>query len=319
MRFSDEAIRIRIIDKNNQTYSFKSFIEKSEVSYKIEEQSLPFTPVGLVNGKLSTRLLYNIDLAFDVFSEDRKEAIENWKKFNSIVGSLRPSYVKIGDEIELENNGLEGLLYVEFAGLPPISGTGSRYKVRPTNFSYSVNKEMGYIEVPYYGSEDEINNFYLQGKMSLIPVAFKINLAGFVITGLEAAINDTGGGSGGPGPPSPGGNGPLTVDQAWGGANELLKSSYVDTFEKVTGKQWDPPSPPLIVEVVKQARIIQSYQASIDLNREYIKSIEKMGVNFDGNREAEITRAQNIIDSLTTALETAKTALSKLPIGKQGK
>jgi hypothetical protein len=186
MRFKDNNINIKIIElQSNANLKFKAFLEKSDITYKILDQELSFAPLDWTSSKVQTRMLQSLDLVFDVYSEDREECIKNYKDLNILINWLKPKYTKTGEMLTPSVQNAFGRIAIDFNGFPRISKTPGPLKILVSTFSYSVNKEMGYIEIPYNGSDEEKKKIYVEGKMKLIPISYKLSIGGQILLSKE--------------------------------------------------------------------------------------------------------------------------------------
>lgn len=242
MRFLDQEIRLKITPKGSESLSFKAYLEKSDITYEIQERSLEFVPLNFTNYSIITRTIQNIDLSFDVIAEDRREAIKNYDDLHSLIQALKPQYIASQGQYIPSRNNTFGLLTVNFKGLPKIKKNGNEeLEIHVKQFNYTINKEMGYIQLPYLSSKEDskLYSLYEQGQMKLVPIGFKINLQGRILLDLEDTIKVSGasGITGG----NPGGktNGVDVFTDADAerlfGTNEQFKNKILSAFEKATG------------------------------------------------------------------------------------
>lgn len=188
MRFIDDNIRLEIRDQINTAniYRFKSYLEKSDVATEIISQQLPFTPISFRNDSIHLRNLYRVSFIFNVFSEDLNEAIKNYDQLHNLLNTTKPNYSVYNSQYIPDNKNLTGILSIKFKGLPKISNYTNKedkdeLKIHLTNFSYTPNTDMGYIEIPYDGNEQERALLNVPGKMRLVPIAYKLTIEGKVL------------------------------------------------------------------------------------------------------------------------------------------
>lgn len=164
-------------------YRFKAYLDESEISYQIMEQSLAYTPLSFVNDKVHTRTTQKVKLKFNVFSEDFEEAQENYDKLHKLIESIKPKFQLIREQYlpDVRNN--TGLISVKFKGLPKVSKTyGDDLVIHLSQFSYEINKELGYIERPMSGAG------YISEENRLIPIAYVLNIAGQILLPFQETI-----------------------------------------------------------------------------------------------------------------------------------
>lgn len=192
MNISDPKLKLNIISlapgSTEPTSSFKAYLEEHQVSYQIVDQQLQYAPLSFINDKVHMRTNQSISMRFNVFSEDLDEAQRNYSLLHKLVQHIKPVYTyERGQYIaDVRNN--TGIIAVRFAGLPKIHSTTDDLKIHLTSFAFSVNKEMGYIQTDYSGS----NNESVSDK--LVPIAYTLDIAGRIL--LE--FNETARVSGGP-------------------------------------------------------------------------------------------------------------------------
>ncbi len=179
----------KIIDytlKSN-TLVFESFVKKATLTVKPEYQSVVENPRLPRKEQISLEKFYDID--FEVLSESKEEAIENYNKLLTLIEHLY--YIQSrSDGNPLPNR--FGNVGVIFKGNPPIftgnvrgfhgidkvkDGFAREYEAIFTaeNFNYNIDLDKGYILVPsklIRGFKNDNND------ETLIPVAFSIVLNG---------------------------------------------------------------------------------------------------------------------------------------------
>lgn len=204
----------KIIDytlKSN-TLVFESFVKKATLTVKPEYQSVVENPRLPRKEQISLEKFYDID--FEVLSESKEEAIENYNKLLTLIEHLY--YIQTRNDGDPLPNRF-GNVGVIFKGNPPIftgnvrgfhgidkvkNGFAKEYEAIFTaeNFNYNIDLDKGYILVP----SNLIRGFNKNNDdETLIPVAFSIILNGTCVenrfkvesqsptTSLPAASNAT--------------------------------------------------------------------------------------------------------------------------------
>ena len=194
MRFLDDNIKLLITDKaKKNTYKFKAYLERSDVQVKVLDTNLQYAPISYTNNTQFLKVQYNVDFSFNVFSEYREEAIDNYDKLHDLFASVKPNYRYINNQLLPNSENIFGLLSVSFRGLPRLSKANSELDIYITNFAYNINKDMGYIQIPYdpfIKNDSDRNLLYKNNeKSSLVPIAYKIDLSGRVLLPIEEAAN----------------------------------------------------------------------------------------------------------------------------------
>jgi len=187
MRFIDNNIKLII---NN--LPFKAYLEDSDVSYETRDVSLPFAPTSFVNDKMATRLMQKAKFTFNVFSETRLECISNYNNLLRLIYSIKPFFEYIDDQLAPLGSNITGLVSIRFAGMPMV---GDSVNLHLNSFSYTINKEIGYIQVPNKEIRDPRANasFYDSSGMKLIPLAYKISLEGKILLPFDGTVRQIGG------------------------------------------------------------------------------------------------------------------------------
>lgn len=181
MRFTDDNIKLKI-----NGLSFKAYLEDSDVNHVTKDQQLPFSPVSFVNDSMATRLNETVKFSFNVFSETREECVENYKNLLRLIQSIKPIYYVLNDQYVPSNSNVTGLVTLSFSGMP----SRNTVKLHLNNFNYSLNKDIGYIEL----TNEEIRNpksenlSFFSKSMKLVPLAYKINLEGKVLLPFRETI-----------------------------------------------------------------------------------------------------------------------------------
>jgi hypothetical protein len=185
MDFIDKNIRINFLPEEGKPLSFKAYIEKSDITYQILEQNIEIVPTTFTNDTIATRVLQNLDLVFNVFSESRREAYDNYVKLHELIHSLKPIYKDVNSEYRADDRNTFGLMKIDFDALPIIKQNGSNLlEIYVKSFSYLINQEMGFIQMNYPVLKNEPDKIYsldVGPRSKLVPIAFKISLGGRIL------------------------------------------------------------------------------------------------------------------------------------------
>lgn len=228
MRFVDEEILIKITNRDiNQTRFFKSYLEKNDITVQVVELINPLTTFLYDNTKLLSRPNYKLDLVFNVFSENRDEAIENFEKMHFLLDMVKPTvYYEAGDTSKINpkpydtvakvNSFIAGK-YASFeeaknafaaAGLdiadeqsnskirlqlkyfPRISNSRKSdiYNVFPIAISCTPNVEMGYVQIPFWTNKRD--RFHVTNQMNMIPISYKVNFSANIVLSYAEATKE---------------------------------------------------------------------------------------------------------------------------------
>ena len=182
MRFKDENIRLKL-----NGYNFKAFLEDSDINYETKDQQLPFAPISFTNTSVATRVNQTAKFTFNVFSETRYECITNFKNLMALVRSIKPIYNIIDDQYVPSSANITGFVTLGFSGMP--YNDRESINLHLTSFNYSINKEIGYIEIP----KSEIDSpseskWFDTGGMKLIPLAYKLSLEGRILLQFDDTV-----------------------------------------------------------------------------------------------------------------------------------
>jgi len=200
MRFIDPNIRLHIIDKqavNSQgklepiDYDFKAFLEESKTQIKTLDTNIQYAPLNFTNNTQFLKTQYSVDLSFNVFSEDRQEAIENYDKLHKLLNVVKPNYRFVNNQYLPIAGNIFGLVSIKFSGLPRLSKQKDELDIYITNFAYTINKDMGFLELPYnpFDSKDpDRTQLFVSGKNMLMPIAYRLDISGRVLLPLEESI-----------------------------------------------------------------------------------------------------------------------------------
>lgn len=177
MEFSEDTQLIINPDVRNRLV-FKAFLEDSDITYDMKDQTLPFAPTSFNNDSMMLRVLQKVKFTFGVFSEDRDECIRNYKNLLNLITMIKPSYAQVYDQYAPYPSNVTGYFFVKFKGLPLTQDTVA---IHITNFAYTFNKDAGYLQV----EPAEINN------NKLIPLAYKLTIEGRVLLNFDQTANVT--------------------------------------------------------------------------------------------------------------------------------
>lgn len=183
MRFLDDNIKLHI-----NGLIFKAYLEDSDITHNVRDQALPFAPLSFNNDSMATRVNETAKFTFNVFSETRGECIQNFNNLLKLIRSIKPIYEIVDYQYVPDFSNLTGLVELFFSGMP----SRDIVKLHLNNFNYSINKELGYIQVPReeildYKKSTEVG-FYSPGNMKLIPLAYKISLEGKVLLPFDQTV-----------------------------------------------------------------------------------------------------------------------------------
>lgn len=161
---------------DNGEVFFKSFLEDASEQFIIAESPLQAAPLASISESIVTKLGRKVRLVFNVMSEDRREAFINYQKLFDLIEMLKPMYFLIGRELVPANKNIFGLVHLQFSGLPILQNW---QLITPTNFSYEINKDLGYIHMPFDETYDE-TRYTSDKNMQLVPIAFRLTFEGKV-------------------------------------------------------------------------------------------------------------------------------------------
>jgi hypothetical protein len=209
MRFLDkENIGLKFYKKRTkQTLFFKAYLDKNDVQYKIEETVLPSLAVGTGYSHLKTRIFNEMSIEFNVYSENLEEAAENYEKLHLLISFIKPKILRqeTGYEYSLLLNDPRTDLFFSFKGMPRIlnsrilnKNSDGSYDVKSNpeldiddipiqiyNFSYSINKDMGYIQMPPSYKERAVGKLFSEKGTALVPISYKISFVARVSADIE--------------------------------------------------------------------------------------------------------------------------------------
>ena len=183
----------------NKTLIFDSFIKKSSLSVKPEFQNLSANLNVAKKEQVAIEKFY--DIQFEVLSQDRAQAIENYNKLLQMINHFY--YMKVrtggtGTELKPNRYGNAGII---FRGNPPIfsintkgfvdnsidknipNGYGKEYEcvIITENFSYDIDYDKGYILVKSTElSKDHASKVILDQYETLVPISFTISMNGTI-------------------------------------------------------------------------------------------------------------------------------------------
>lgn len=255
MRFIDENIRLHI-----NGLRFKAYLENSDVSYETREQQLPFAPVSFVNDTAAIRLLQKAKFTFNVLSEYRSECVQNYKNLLKLIQSIKPSYTIIDEQYVPNKNNINGYVSLTFDGLPLQQKS---VKLHVTQFSYEINKEMGYLQIPQNELDNNKNpKKFVNGEPKLIPIAYKIDIEGKILQTFGETANVTGNFYTTPN---------VSINDVVGNIPDVAstpddyKKKLYDIVEKVTGENIYQYPPNMLKEVLVLAkRMKDNYLVNLD-------------------------------------------------------
>lgn len=161
MNFSDNKIRIVIRDLNAKTTgtdadtsidksltTFKAYLEKSDLQVKFVDETIKYTPLGYSNNTQLMKTNYNMDFSFNLFSENETEAAENYFNVMKLLFLLRPKYQLKNNQYIPDAKNLFGLISLKYDGMIPLRYNGNNeMRMYVTNFSYQINKDLGYASI----------------------------------------------------------------------------------------------------------------------------------------------------------------------------
>jgi hypothetical protein len=174
--------------------NFKPYVEKAELTFAMEEVQLPYAGPSLPNDKIPIRLVHNLNLGFKVFSENRDEAISNYDKLHRLINAVKPKTTidEFGRRRPRAEN-LLGYLKVFFQGLPNVAKVNEKdpYVIHVTSFSYTINKDLGYIHLPY-NNIDNRKTFFAEKGMRMVPIGYDVSLVGKLNLDLDSTNQPSG-------------------------------------------------------------------------------------------------------------------------------
>lgn len=284
------------IMSNGKNYSFPAFLEDSDITYDIKEQSLPFAPVSFTNDSMALRVLEKAKFTFNVFSHNEEECKANWSKFYDLRQIIKPRYTMLNEQLVPNIENITGFIKIKFSGMPHDRDI---IDIHLTNFSYIINKELGYLEVDN----------------KLIPIGFKISIEGKVLLKLEETISYK----------------TVSIDSSGGGGSTAGGGSGNGGGSTSTNNSNSPASPPPSTSPNNRPRPRPSSQRmSIDPNSSKVRDLNtqikvyedqlanngfgyqnsagKFSVNFSKVQEDE--DAQQLYQQYTNAV-TQRNSLTK--------
>jgi len=179
MRFVDRDIRLQINDLH-----FKAYLENSDHLFEPVEQKPEFVPTSWNNDAIAIRMIERVAFKFNVFSENRRECIINYRNLIDLIGTLKPAFSQEGDLFLPDKSNLTGYIKVAFKGMP----NRNFANIHLTGFSYDINKDIGFLEVPKREINSTKKTSYYDNNMKLIPIAYSINIEGKIIQPLTDTI-----------------------------------------------------------------------------------------------------------------------------------
>ncbi len=179
MRFVDRDIKLTI-----SGIPFKAYLEDSQHYFDPIDQKAPFVPTSWPNDSVAIRMMERVKYTFNVFSENRRECVINYRNLYNLIGSLKPAFRNEGGLFLPRKSNLTGYITVGFSGMPNRSSAN----IHLTAFSYEINKEMGFLQVPTDEIKTTKKDKMYDTNMKLIPLAYTINIEGKIIQSLENTI-----------------------------------------------------------------------------------------------------------------------------------
>lgn len=169
---------------------FKAYLEDSDITYEMKDQQLPFTPTSFNNDSMMLRVMQKAKFSFNVFSENREECKRNYDNLHSLLQIIRPSYSYANDQLAPFFSNVTGYVSLTFKGMPE----RDTIPLHLTSFSYSINKELGFVEIPrseyiMLGEGSSFSKLKEPGfKSKLLPIAYKITLDGKILLNFEDTV-----------------------------------------------------------------------------------------------------------------------------------
>lgn len=154
----------------NKAIFFKSYVEDVQEQTLMNELPLQASPAVIGIDSMVVKVTKKFRLSFTVMPENRKEAVDNYKKLKNLMEWLRPTYIEEkGQYVPVDRN-VFGTLNIMFKGLPIIN---IPRQITTKSFSYQVNKELGYFVAD---PDPNKNTFEYSNDDILIPISFKISI-----------------------------------------------------------------------------------------------------------------------------------------------
>lgn len=149
---------------------FKAYLEDSQESFDIKNVNVPaVSPRDFIANVITTKVLKKVKFVFNVMSENYGECLKNYENLAKLITSLKPKYTYEDSQFLPDTTNLYGNTKVNFAGFP---GSSTEIDLQITNFSYEINKEIGFIRY----------------NKKIIPLAFKISIEGRRIQPFEDQV-----------------------------------------------------------------------------------------------------------------------------------
>jgi len=168
---------------------FDSFLEDASEQISLVETQLNAVPIRTTTDTILNRFKKNIKLVFSVYSNNREEAVENYKKLFTLKSYMKPMYDQKNGQFVTTSKNLFGIVRVHFPGLPSLEEEDGA-RIMPTNFNFEINKDMGYIIAPRSTNSETFNkDGYIYNKfekedgetLGLVPIAYKVVFEGRVL------------------------------------------------------------------------------------------------------------------------------------------
>ena len=229
MRFVDEEILIKITDRaTDQTRFFKSYLEKNDITVQTVELQTLQNSFLQDNIKLLGRPNFKIDLVFNVFSENRDEAIENFEKMHFLFDMVKPTKYyessdkfkrdpkpyEIGEKVrsfinsfatldqakaafaaagkDFEGEQTNSRIKLQLKYLPRLGNSRKNdiYYLFPLTISCTPNTEMGYIQAPYWAGTENRDKLHVTNNMNMIPISYKVSFSANVVFSYAEATKE---------------------------------------------------------------------------------------------------------------------------------
>lgn len=199
MLLTDKNLRIKIKSLLSQeTLSFKAYVEKSEITYEMQEQSIEFAPLNFDNEFIATRVMQNLNLVFSVVAEHHEELYYNYRKLHRLIEFLKPRYIDFNGQYLPDQANTFGLIEIDFGLLPIIktNANGKKIKLHTKNFSYNIIEDLGVFNGNFSnkkksdpeGLANFVNFKSVNSKNSaIVPLGYKITLGGRILLNINDA------------------------------------------------------------------------------------------------------------------------------------
>lgn len=173
------------IDSMSGPVSFKPFLEESSIIFDIETIQSPIVPVFMNNSNTHTRTLQKARFSFNVFPDSRDECILNYKNLKKVLAAIKPVYGADRTQLIPHKSLFNGFISIKFSGLFPGK---EKINLKLNSFSYDINQDLGYIQVPYSeiltsGGPRSFSAKSYNGDRGnkMIPIGYNIKLEGNIL------------------------------------------------------------------------------------------------------------------------------------------